>query len=285
MARLLRMLHALGVVAERESAYSLTTMGSFLRKDAPGSLRDAIMYSCDVEITTWRLLAEGVRTGRTPFEIAHGMNTFEFLAKPENAELARRFNGFMSGLTSVQARALLAVYDFGRHEVVADIGGGDGSLLTAILGAHPRLRGILYDLPHVADAARAKFEAAGVLARCQVVSGSFFDDVPRGGDVYILKFILHDWEDERCTRILENCHRAMTPDARLLLFERVIADPTEDAAAYLEAVTADMHMFVNPGGRERTRTEWVDLLGRGGFAIDRIVRTDVPPSLIEARVA
>ena len=283
MARLLRMLHALGLLALDEGRYSLTAVGTHLRRDAPASLRDAVLYSVGHEIDAYRVLADGVRDGRTPFEIKYGRNTFAYLSLPENAELARLFDGFMSGLTTAQAKALIPAYDFSRHHLLMDVGGGDGSLLAAILRAHPSVRGRLFDLPHVAEAARRKLAEAGVAERCEIVGGSFFDDLPSGADAVMLKFILHDWDDAEATRILQACRRAMTRDARLLVIDRIIPDRDDDPDGYAENVAADIHMFVNTGGRERTRGELEALLKSAGFELERVVSTGVPPVITVAR--
>jgi len=283
LSRLLRLLHVLGIVEARGERYALTPVGELLRSDAPASMRDGVLYSCGLEALSYMKLADGVRTGKTPFEIAFGSPTFDYLAKPENAAWARHFDGFMRGLTAVQSQALIAAYDFGGHDVVADIGGGDGTLLVGLLRAHPTLRGILYDLPHVVAGAQTHIEQAGVRERCTLVGGSFFDEVPTGGDAYVLKFILHDWTDEECVRILENCRRAMPREGRLLVFDRIIPDDPTDPA-FAEAVFADIHMFAGPGGRERTRAEFEALFARTGFSMTRVIRTSVAPQVIEAAV-
>ncbi len=286
LARLLRMLAGLGLVEERDGAYALTPMGVFLRSDVPGSARDGIVVTCEIELAAWQRLADGMRTGQTPFELAHGAALFEYLGQPQHVDLARRFDRFMSGATTGQANALLRAFDLAPFGVLVDVGGGDGTLLSVLLRAHSHLRGVLFDLPNVVDAARTKLDAAGLHERCATVGGSFFDAVPSGGDLYLLKWILHDWEDEDCVRILANCRRVIAPTGRLLLFELVVpSSAAGNADRFALAASADVHMFAVTGGRERTERELGALLQRGGFALTRVRPTEIAVSLVEATPA
>jgi hypothetical protein len=157
--------------------------------------------------------------------------------------------------------AVLAAYDFGRFGTVVDVGGGNGALLAALLAAHPHLRGILFDQPHVVSGAPPVLEAAQVVDRCEIVGGSFFSSVPEGGDAYVLKSIIHDWEDEECVAILRSCRSAMSEEAAVLVIERDLGAPNENPAAKL----SDLNMFVMPGGRERTLDEYATLFERAGL--------------------
>lgn len=188
LCRLLRLLAGLGILREVAAGrYALTPLGMLLRSDVPGSARDGVIVTCELELPAWQRLVEGMRRGATPFELAFGSPIFDHLAKPENAELSRRFDGYMSGLTIWQSSALLEAYDFSNVQLLVDVGGGDGTLIAAILRANSHLRGVLFDLPDVVARARANLAAAGVVDRCATIGGSFFDAVPSGGDLYLLK--------------------------------------------------------------------------------------------------
>ena len=185
----------------------------------------------------------------------------------------------MASLTALVSQAVLAAYDFGRFGVVVDVGGGTGAFLADILMANPSARGVLFDQPHVVSGAPALLSAAGVDGRCDVVGGSFFDSVPDGGDAYVMKAVIHDWDDQRAEVVLRTCRRHVSPSAVLLLVERVLAPPNEGAAGKL----SDLNMLVSPGGQERTLLEFVELLERCGFGSIREVPTRGPVSVIEAR--
>jgi hypothetical protein len=206
-----------------------------------------------------------VRTGETAFHHAHGTGVFDYLAG--HPELASVFNAAMTGNSPAHARLVAATYDFSRMSLVVDVGGGHGRLLATILERYPRLRGILFDLPHVIEGARQILNAAGVVDRCELVGGSFFEAVPAGGDAYILRNIIHDWEDDQAVAILTNCRRAMGTGARVLLVERYLATDPHEA---LPVLHADLEMLVNVGGRERTTDEYATLLARSDL---RLVQT------------
>jgi hypothetical protein len=173
-------------------------------------------------------------------------------------------------------QAILAAGDFGQFARVADIGGGQGSLMSALLQAHSDLRGVLFDLPHVVATAAPVLAAAGVTDRCQLVGGDMFVSVPEGCDAYVMKYIVHDWDDEDCRRILRSCHAAMSRDARLVVIDRLLGAPNEDHAVKL----ADLHMLVGPGGQERTLGEFASLFQAEGLRIREIRPTSSPVSLL-----
>ena len=199
----------------------------------------------------WGHLLHTVRTGETAFDHAHGTGLFDYLAG--HPEVAAVFNAGMAGNSPAHARLVAATYDFSEMSVVVDVGGGRGRLLATILERYPRLRGILFDPPHVIEDARQILEEVGVVDRCELVGGSFFDAVPTGGDAYILRNIIHDWEDDQAVAILTNCRRAMAAGARLVLVERYLAT---DPHAALLVLHADLEMLVNVGGRTSTRRSW-----------------------------
>jgi len=207
------------------------------------------------------------------------MSNWEYRARyPEASPI---FDRAMTGLSHGVAGGILKAFDFSRFECVVDVSGGQGALLAAILSKHSSIRGVLFDQPHVVAGAEQVLRAAGVADRCQVVGGNFFEAVPDGGDAYVMKHILHDWEDEQATVILRTCRRAMGPNGELLVIERQIAPPNQGA----EGKFADLNMLVGPGGRERTRDEWAALFAAGGYRLMRVTPADVRVSILEGAPA
>jgi ubiquinone/menaquinone biosynthesis C-methylase UbiE len=184
----------------------------------------------------------------------------------------------MAEFTGVVDAGILAAYDFTPLRTVVDVGGGNGALLVSLLQAHPQMRGVLFDQSHVAATARRRFEAAGLSGRCEVVAGDFFASLPEGGDAYLLKWIIHDWDDQRAVALLANCRRAIVRSSRLLLIEAVI--PPGNSPTFHKFM--DLNMMVMTGGRERTAAEYRSLLETAGFRLARIVPTVTEMSVIEA---
>jgi O-methyltransferase domain/Dimerisation domain len=277
--RLLRALASLGILVEDEQRrFALAPAGELLRDDVVGSLRgSALFYG---EPWCWQAfggLLEGVHSGTTPFLHVHGAGFFDYLAR--HADAAEAFHEHMLALTGQDAAAITAAYEFGCLGRVVDVGGGHGGLLAAILRAHPGVQGVLFDRPSVVEGAREFLGAVGLAERCDLVGGSFFDGVPAGADAYLLKDVLHDWEDEPAVAILRACRSATGPAARLLVVERVIPPGASPAPGKL----TDVVMLVLTGGRERTEAEYRTLLEAGGFALARVVPTGSPMSILEAR--
>jgi hypothetical protein len=264
LGRVLAALASVGVldkVGQRE--FALTEVGYPLRSGVAGSVRDSVLFLLsESHWRPWGHLLHTVRTGQTAFEHAHGAGLFEFLAQhPDEADL---FNKGMAGNSPAHARLVAASYDFSRVKVVVDVAGGRGRLLATILESNPHLRGILFDLPHVVADARQLIDEAGASDRCAFVSGDFFKAVPEGGDAYVLRNIIHDWEDDEAVAILATCRRAMADDARLLLVERYVAENPREAPLVHHA---DLEIMVNVGGLERTTDEYAALLARSGFRL------------------
>jgi hypothetical protein len=207
---------------------------------------------------------------------ALGMELFEWYG--QNPEEAGYFSAAMGNLSALAATELVRVYDFSAVRTVVDVGGAHGVLLTAALQANPAARGILFDLPHVIQTAEGAIAAAGLSDRCELVSGDFFEAVPEGADVHLLKQIVHDWNDERATRLLQNCHRALTPSGKLLLVEMVVPEDNRPSPAQ----AMDLNMLVLLGGQERTEEQFDRLLKGAGFRLDRVLPTRSPFSVIEA---
>ncbi|MGA6205582.1 methyltransferase [Nocardia testacea] len=282
LARLLRTLAALGILVETEpGTFRLGEAGMPLRTDRPESQAAAVLLFTDPALLdSWKLTEEAVRTGQPTFEGLYGTDFFGFLAG--RPELSERFNATMRQVSLPIAQLVPVSYDFTPYDTIIDIGGGDGTLLSQILrGAHA-VRGVVFDSPTGVAEATTTLTAAGVADRCRIESGDFFAAVPEGGNLYVLKNILHDWDDERCVTILRSCHKAMGPDGRLLIVESVLPDvvDTSDPAPYL----TDISMLVNMGGQERTRCEYEELCRSAGFAVVAVHPTVFPTSysLIEA---
>ena len=255
--RLLRALASLGIVHEGdERRFSLTDLGRPLRSDVPGSLRGWVrLQGRDYLWRSWGNLANAVREGQNSFRMVHGTDIWEWRA--EHADGSAIFDEAMRSMTIGANASILDAYDFGQFGTIVDVAGGNGTLIAALLAAHPASRGILFDQEHVVSGAEPILRAAGVLERCEIVAGSFFESVPEGADAYVLKWIIHDWEDEESVAILRTCRAAMGTDAVVLLIERDLGQPNEDPVAKL----ADLNMLVMPGGRERTLDEYAALFG------------------------
>jgi hypothetical protein len=273
--RVLRYLDSLGVVRSRQERWELTELGRTLRT---GALRDVARLYGGVFYRSFGSLPHSVRTGDNAFEHALGMAPFDYLN--EHPDQAQIFHGAMAAGSSWFSR-VPEVVNFAGVRTVVDVAGGRGDLLRHILAASPGTRGILFDQPSVVDSAREVFEEAGLLDRCDLVGGDFTEDVPPGGEVYLMSRILHDWGDEQCVRILAACRRAMPETALLVLVERPI--PTDGTPSL--AIAWDVHMSVNNlGGRERTQDEYHRLLRSAGFhlvdarplALDMAVLTAAP---------
>jgi hypothetical protein len=278
--RLLRALASVGVFADDGShRFSLTPLAECLRSDVPGSQRALAIMSGEEHYRSWGDVLYSVQTGKPAFDKLYGMPVFEFLSK--NPEQATVFDAAMVGVHGRETAAMTDAYDLSGVAVLADIGGGNGSLLTTVLQKYPTMRGMLYDLPGVTERARANLRAAGLADRCQVIGGNFFASVPGGADAYLMRHIIHDWDDDRASMILRNIHRALGKEGRLLVVEGVIP-PGNDASF---GKLLDLTMLVIPGGKERTEEEYRKLYEACGFRLTRIVPTRAEVSVIEGRKA
>jgi hypothetical protein len=256
--RLLRALASLGIFREEEGRrFATTPLGDLLRRDAPGTIYGWAAFIGRPPIwQAWGDLLHSVRTGENAFQHVHGADVWAYRAGDQADSEA--FDRAMTDLTRGVNQSLLDAYDFGRFSTLVDVGGGRGALLTALLEANPDLHGVLFDQQHVVDAAELDHAVAG---RCELVGGSFFERVPDGGDAYLLKAIVHDWEDAEALRILESCRRAARPGAAVLVVERELGPANEDPAAKF----SDLNMLVAPGGRERSTDEYASLFAAAGF--------------------
>ncbi len=269
LSRVLRLLAANEVLEEiAADRFALAPMGELLRSDAEASQRPYAILTMELEYPAWGQLLHSVRTGQPGFPRAFDQPLWEYL--PNHPDSAAVFDAAMVGVTGWQARAIVEAYDFSASLNVVDIGGGHGTLLASILGAHPDARGVLFDRPQVIGGARAFLEAAAVADRCSLVEGDFLESVPEGGDTYLLKWIVHDWDDARATTILRNCREAMGPRSKVLVIEGVVADGTA-SAEHAQALWDDVLMMVLLGGRERTAEQYERLLGAAGLHLGAVV--------------
>jgi SAM-dependent methyltransferase len=281
MYRVLRALAGAGVFVEDDRGrFGLTALAGPLRSDAADSIRAyAVMTGERWVWQSFGALEHSLRTGAPAFDHVFGAPLFDYYAAhPDAARVSA------DGLKSVgrgQDAAVLAAYDFSGAGTVVDVGGGQGGLLAAILGRFPQARGVLFDLPHVAAMARQAFAAAGLSARCRAEAGDFFSGVPEAGGIYLLRKVIHDWDDERARALLRTCRSAMREGSRLLLIEMVV--PAGNVPAYAKLL--DLLMLVYAGGRERTEAEFRNLLATAGFSVSRILPTASAVSIIEAEPA
>jgi SAM-dependent methyltransferase len=284
LGRLMRALASLELCQEDEQgSFRLTPLGSLLRTDAPHSVRSWAIWWGKYLWPVWAHLRYSVTTGKSARPLVTGDQGFDHLQR--DAGMAGVFHRAMAELTRLEARELVAAYDFSACNRVVDVGGGYGELLAAILKAHPRMRGILFDLPQAAHGATRHLEELRVAHRFEFVAGDFFESVPSGADIYVLKNILHDWDDEHVAIILRNCRRAMSEDARLLVVERMMDLRMESSRRHQGMARSDLNMLVALGGRERTKDEFGTLLDGQGFRIARIVPIGLDFSIIDAAPA
>lgn len=277
--RLLRALAAIDVLEEDSGrVFSVTETGALLGRDAEGSLHGwAAFIGSEDHWRTWGHLGHSVRTGDTAFDDLYGVDVWTYRA--DHPETSAVFDSAMASLTHGLESALLDAYDFGRFHRIVDVGGNRGDVLAAVLAAHPDLHGVVFDLPHIVAAAEPNLSAAGVAERAEVVGGSFFDGVPTGGDAYLLKTIIHDWDDEQAVAILRRCAEAMDPNGTVLVFEHDLGAPNENPIAKF----GDLQMLIALGGRERSREEYAALFEAAGLRSTGVVPVRGGWAIYEAR--
>jgi SAM-dependent methyltransferase len=280
--RVMRALVSVGVFGQDEQGrFTLTPVAATLRSDVPNSLRALVIMSLGEErYQAWGDLMHSVRTGEIAFNHAFGMGLWEYYAQhPEQAKL---FDESMANIIAATNAAVLIAYPFSTIDTLVDVGGGNGSFIVSALRANPRMRGVLFDLPHVAEQARKRIADAGLAERCEIIGGDILASVPEGGTVYILSQIIHDWDDDRAIAILKSCHRAIKDKAKLLLVERILPARMEQSVALQWApFLIDVHMMATTGGRERTEAEYRALLDTAGFRMTKVVPTQSEMSILE----
>jgi O-methyltransferase/methyltransferase family protein len=268
--RALRGLVGLGVLIEEEQGrFAKTEVGELFREAVPGSLSPLTKMLFPESYRAWEHFAETMQTGATGWQIAYGASLWELLDR--DADYGQRFNRAMVAMSQTVAEFVAAGADFATAKVIVDVGGGNGALATEILRLYPGLRAIICDIAAGLAGTHEYLAQHGVLDRCEIVQSDFFKSVPKGGDVYMLKNIVHDWDDEHAGRILAACRRAMSSSARILLIERLLPARVTDEPAHLNAVMTDLQMMVQLGGQERTEEEYRSLLEDAGFQPSRSV--------------
>ena len=275
--RLLRTLASIGIFAETaDQKFELTPIAALLREGEPNSMRDlAIMMDEDWIWSAWGELMYSVKTGGVAHDKVQGMSSFEFFA--QNEEAGKVFNRAMTNFTRAVIPAVVEAYDFSGISRLVDIAGGHGLLLAGILKANPHLQGVLFDLPFVIEGAGELLDKEGVRYRVELASGDFFQSVPAGADAYMMKHIIHDWDDEHSIKILQNIRSAMNENGKVLIIEMVVPEGNEPSPSK----ALDLLMLVMEGGKERTKEEYRKLLEASGFRLTRIVPTKSPYSVIE----
>lgn len=264
--RILRLLASEGVFTEAEDGtFALTPLAAALRRDAGPARLQVLFLGREASWQAAGSLLHTVRTGQTAFEHVHGVDFFEYYRQHPDERLL--FDRLMAGNTAPVARAVAAGYDFSGIKRIVDVGGGRGALAVEILRTYPHLRGVVFDQPPVIAGAREAIEAAGLTDRCEALGGDFFVAVPDGGDAYLLKYILHDWDDERAVAILRACRRVMPGNGRLLVVELLV--PRDNAPSF--AKTQDVNMLINLGGRERTEAEYRALYTTANFDLTKTI--------------
>ena len=279
--RLMRTLSSLGLLVEHDGRqFSLTPLGTALQTGAPGSARATVLtLAGDWAWHAFEHALYSFETGKSALAVTLGQSLFDWLAQhPDEASL---FSETMVGFHGMEPAAVAAAYDFSGLQTVVDVGGASGNLLTTVLSTHAGPRGVLFDLPHVVGDAPALIEQRGLVDRIRIEAGSFFDRVPGGGDAYLLSHIIHDWTEEQCLSILGNCRAAMKPNGKILIIEMVLPEGNAPHPGKM----LDMMMLLGPGGRERTKPEYRELLHKAGFTLARVVPTPSAVSVVEATIA
>lgn len=254
-----------------DGKYSLTSLGETLLQDSSESIRDWAIVFGEVMVPTIPGFGESVITGEKAFDTAFGMTLWEFFSK--NEPIGHAFDRAMSGITDKQLPGIVAACDLTSSKTVVDIGGGRGALITALLNANPHVQGILYDRPEVTEESQRRIDAGGLRARCKAVSGSFLEWIPKEADTYVIKHVLHDWDDAGVRKIFRNCRDAMAPDDRLLILE-MLTEHREFGRDFA-CKWYDFVQMCGPGGRLRTADEFESLLAECGLKLCHVTPTEV----------
>ena len=278
LSRVMRALASIGVFADVGSGlYSLTSVGERLRSDHPESMRDFFLAETDdVHRRSWSALVDAIRTGLPQPAAVFGTTVFDYYAR--HGEEGQQFGRAMENISAMSAHGVLANYDFGSARLIIDVGGGNGSFVRAIVQQHRQPTGVVVDLPYMESQAVASIEHDRLGNRCRFEAHDIFESVPAGGDIYLLRFILHDWNDDESVRILKTLRAAMAPAGRVLIVEMLVPDTNEPGFVQL----MDINMLVMTGGRERTATEYGALCAAAGLRLVRTIATGTPFVVLEA---
>ncbi len=276
--RVLRMLASVGIFKENENhRFELTVLAGYLQSDNPDSLRNyAIMMGEDWLWDNWKEMLYTLQTGKTAQSKVHKMDSFEFFT--QNKEAGEIFNRAMTDISKPDIPTFIHAYDFSGIRHIVDIAGGHGKLLAGVLQYNPEMRGTLFDLPSVIEGAGRLLKKEGVEGRVDLISGSFFDSIPGQADAYMMKHIIHDWDDEHCKKILTNIRRVIGNNGKLLILEMVVPEGNQPSPAKV----LDIQMLLTAGGKERTEDEFRKLLQDAGFNLAGIIPTQSPMCIIEA---
>jgi hypothetical protein len=277
-ARLLRAAASVGLIATAPDGTATTTpLGELLRANTSGSLRDlADALTAPGHWLPWGRLSDAIRTGEPQARVVFGMDLVEYWSKNQDEGIA--VTGAMANYSASVADETARLVDTSMTKLAVDVGGASGTIITALLRRNPALSGMIVDLPHVIDQARAALVKQGMSSRCGAVAGDFFESVPEA-DLYLIKSVIHDWNDEQSIRILSNCSRNLRADGRVLVIETLLPEDDRPSSAPL----IDINMMVLTPGRERTTSEYAALLKTAGLRIDRVIETQTPMQIIEAR--
>ncbi len=275
--RCLRFLASHGIFEEQDQGhFGLTPLAEALQTDSENSFRAGARLFGHFFPAVGEM-EHSLRTGKSGYGKAFGQEIFDHLS--DHPELAPVFDAGMTAIHGSETPAMIEAYDFTDIATLADVGGGNGSVLTAVLGEYPQMRGFLFDLGHVAGRARDNIAAAGLNDRCEVREGNFFESFPTGADAYLMRHIIHDWTDEQCVQILNNCRAVIPQGGRLLIVEAVVPSGNDPSPAK----DLDMAMLLYPGGVERTEEEYRELFGAAGFELAGVTATASPVSVVEGR--
>lgn len=275
--RVMRALSSLGVFADLGSGqYALTPIGERLRSGQPGSMRDFFLAETDdVHRRSWDALVNAIRSGLPQPSAVFGASVFDYYAK--HVEEGQQFGRAMENVSAMSAHGVVANYDFSGARLIIDVGGGNGSFLRAVLRQHPQATGVVVDLPYMESQAVASIEHDGLQNRCRFEARDMFEAVSSGGDIYLLRFILHDWNDAESRRILKTVRTAIRPGGRVLVVEMLVPEANEPGFVQL----MDINMLVMTGGRERTAAEYGDLYAAAGLRLLRTIPTGTPFLIVE----
>lgn len=279
--RILRVLEVSRIMTRTAArSYRLTEAGHLLRHGVPGSMADCIEWIADpLHLSLYSELKASVEEGKTTFDQVYCEPFFQWLSKPENQNEAAVFNNAMTSISEMCIPAFLEMYDFSEFSKIVDVGGGHGALLRSILHANPAAQGVVAEMDAVVPATKRAIAEDRLANRCEAIECNFFESVPAGGDCYVMKHIVHDWANGAALQLLRNIRKVISPNGKLLLAEAVLDDSADPHPGKL----LDIEMMAFVGGKERTRTEFQQLLQSAGFALERVIYTKSPLCLLEAR--